>query len=145
MDNNNSQTPSASGGSASAGGRARTRAPRRRAPARKPAAKRSAAASHRKTARRPPRDAGALTALLKGISRQASHTRSRITALSQQGVSGARRRLRLAGQSSQKTIDRLAREWKAMDTARRAQFIAALLAALAAASAPIVRSRWNKK
>jgi hypothetical protein len=83
--------------------------------------------------------------LLKGFSRQASQTRSRIAALSRRGVSGARRGLRQAGLRSQKTIDRLAREWKGMDTARRAQFIAALLATLAAASAPIVRSRWKKK
>ncbi len=56
----------------------------------------------------------------------------------------ARRTLGKASTASKKTIDRLAREWKGMDTAKRAQFIAALLGALAAASAPIVRRRLKK-
>jgi hypothetical protein len=143
--NNESETPGASAGSSSAGARTRTRAPRKSSAGRKPAAKKPAARSTRRPARRPARGAGALANLLKGLSRQASRTGTRIAALSEQGVSGARRTLRQAGVRSQKTIDRLAKEWKGMDTARRAQFVAALLATLAAASAPIVRSRWKKK
>ncbi len=137
MANDETQTP---GAAAPAAARRKTRAPRKRAAARKPA---SPSAKRRK--KPPARDAGALASLLQRLSRQASRTGGRIAALSEQGMSGARRSLRKAGARSQKTIDRLTQEWKGMDTARRAQFVAALLGTLAAASAPIVRSRWKKK
>ena len=67
-----------------------------------------------------------------------------IKALSGQGTGAARRAFRGAGTASKKTIARLTREWERMDTRRRAQLVAALLAALAAASAPIVRGRLKK-
>jgi len=67
-----------------------------------------------------------------------------LKALSEQGAGAARRALRRAEASSRKTIARLTKEWEGMDATRRAQFVAALLAALAAASAPIVRGRLKK-
>lgn len=60
-------------------------------------------------------------------------------------VQRARVALRKAGAASKRTIDRLLKEWQRMDTTRRLQFAAALLGALAAASAPIVRSRMKKR
>lgn len=60
-------------------------------------------------------------------------------------VQRARVALRKAGAASKRTIDRLLKQWRRMDTTRRLQFAAALLGALAAASAPIVRSRLKKK
>jgi hypothetical protein len=65
--------------------------------------------------------------------------------MSEEGISGARRTLGKAGAVSKKTIQRLTREWKQMDTKKRAQFAAALLGALAAASAPIVRHQLKKR
>lgn len=50
-----------------------------------------------------------------------------------------------AGSASRKTVEGLLDQWKRMDPRKRAQFLAALLGALAAASAPIVRSRIRKK
>jgi hypothetical protein len=41
-------------------------------------------------------------------------------------------------------MNRLTREWKKMTPARRAQVATALLTALAAASAPVVKG-WRKK
>ncbi len=140
MANNDTTAPSASGAPAPAGSRRKTSTRRKSAVRKKPAA--SAA---KRPSPRAARDEGALASLLDGLSRQASRTGTRIAALSERGVSGARRTLRKASAGSKKTIDRLAREWKGMDTARRAQFIAALLGTLAAASAPIVRSRLKKK
>ncbi|MGH9399308.1 MAG: hypothetical protein ACRD00_02995 [Thermoanaerobaculia bacterium] len=60
-------------------------------------------------------------------------------------VERARLALGKAGAASKKTIDRLLKGWRRMDTSRKLQFAAALLGALAAASAPIVRSRMKKK
>jgi hypothetical protein len=64
--------------------------------------------------------------------------------LSGQGSHAARRALQDAGKASKKTIGRLTKEWEGMDAKRRAQFVAALLAALAAASAPLVRGKLKK-
>jgi hypothetical protein len=67
-----------------------------------------------------------------------------IKALSGKGAGAARRAWNEVGATSRKTIQRLTKEWEGMDSTRRAQFVAALLAALAAASAPIVRGRLKK-
>jgi hypothetical protein len=63
----------------------------------------------------------------------------------QNSVARARAALGRAGAASRKTIDRLLKEWKRMDTSRKLQFTAALLGALAAATAPVVRSRMKKR
>jgi hypothetical protein len=130
--------PASIASAAATRGRKKTTARRRRAP-RKRAPARRAASSPR------PRGAGALQSLLSGLSRQANFAGGRIAALSGEGVSRAKRTLGKASAASKKKIDQLTREWKQMDTAKRAGFVAALLAALAAASAPIVGSRLKKK
>jgi hypothetical protein len=63
----------------------------------------------------------------------------------QNSVARARAALGKAGAASKRTIDRLLREWRRMDTSRKLQFTAALLGALAAATAPVVRSRMKKR
>jgi hypothetical protein len=63
----------------------------------------------------------------------------------QNRVARARTALGKAGAASRRTIDRLLKEWKRMDTSRKLQFTAALLGALAAATAPVVRSRMKKR
>jgi hypothetical protein len=85
-----------------------------------------------------------LSALLDEWSARAAAAGKGLKTLSAQGTSAARKAFRGAGAASKKTIARLAKEWEGMDAKRRAQFIAALVAALAAASAPIVRSRLKK-
>jgi hypothetical protein len=67
-----------------------------------------------------------------------------LKSLSGEGAGAAKRALREASAASRKTIARLTKEWEGMDSRRRAQFVAALLAALAAASAPIVRRQLKK-
>jgi hypothetical protein len=42
-------------------------------------------------------------------------------------------------------MDRIAKQWQTMDSRRRVQIITALLGALAAASAPIVRKKLQKR
>ena len=123
---------------------ASTHAGRKRSSARRRPARKKTSPRKKASARRRGR-AGSLESLLAGLSRQAARAGSRIAALSAEGVSSARRTLGKAGVASKKTIDRMTREWKQMDTAKRAQFVAALLGALAAASAPIVRSRLKKR
>jgi hypothetical protein len=113
---------------------------KRRAPARKkPAASTAAARRSRKKA------SGSLEGLLRDFSKRASRAGSSIATISGEGLDSAKKAIGQAGAASKTTIDRLTREWKKMDAKKRAQFAAALLGALAAASAPIVRSSLKKK
>lgn len=131
------EKPSSTASPASAG-----QSPRKRSTRRKPAASRRRA-PRRKTAR--PRSSSALQTLLSRLSRQASRAGKQIASMSEGGVSGARRTFGKAESASKKAIQKLTREWKGMDNRRRAQFVAALLGALAAASTPLVRSQLKKR
>ena len=86
-----------------------------------------------------------LAALMDGLASKAAAAGKGLKTLSGQGTKAARRAMKDAGVVSRKTIARLTKEWESMDNARRAKFVAALLAALAAASAPIVRAGLKKK
>jgi hypothetical protein len=113
---------------------------KRRAPARKKPATSTAAA--RRSRKKAP---GSLEGLLRDFSKRASKAGSSIATMSGEGLDSAKKAIGQAGAASKTTIDRLTREWKKMDAKKRAQFAAALLGALAAASAPIVRSSLKKK
>ncbi len=120
---------------------------RRRAPAKRKASARKPAARRRKPSGRPRvrmATTKSLAALLDGLAARAAAAGKDLKAFSGQGTDAAMRALHGAGAASKKTIARLTKEWEGMDTRRRAQFVAALLGALAAASAPIVRSRMKK-
>ncbi len=114
---------------------------RRRTPPRKRSKPIRRRASRRSGARA---TAKSLEALLDGLTARAAAAGKGLKTLSGQGTGAAKRALRSASAASRKTITRLTREWERMDARRRAKFLAALLAALAAASAPIVRSRLKK-
>ena len=128
-------------------------APRRRAPAKRAATARKAparkpAAPQKKAARRPrarAKTATSLATLMDALASKAAAAGKGLKSLSGQGTDAARRAFRDAGAASKKTIGRLTKEWESMDNARRARFLAALLAALAAASAPIVSGSLKKK
>ena len=120
---------------------------RRRAPAKRKASARKPPARRKKASRRPRARAAttkSLAALLDSLAARAASAGKGLKTLSGQGTDAAKRALQDAGAASKKTIGRLTKEWEGMDTRRRAQFVAVLLAALAAASAPIVRSRMKK-
>jgi hypothetical protein len=127
--------------------------PRRRAPAKKAAGtsvRRKAPAAGKAPARRkaPAKKkaaAGSLETMLRGFARKASEAGASVATFSGEGVASARRAFGQAGEASKSTIDRITKEWQRMDAKKRAQFIAALLAALAAASAPLVRSQMKKR
>jgi hypothetical protein len=120
-------------------------APKRRtAPARRKASSRKAPARRKKAGSRARATTKSLSALLDGWSARAAAAGKGLKTLSGQGKDAARQAFRDAGAASKKTIARLAKEWEGMDAKRRTQFVAALLAALAAASAPIVRNRMKK-
>jgi hypothetical protein len=121
---------------------ARRRAPaKRRTSARKAPARRKAAPRPRSRASKATR----LTALLDGLASTATAAGRGVKTLSGQGSDAARRAMKDAGAASRKTFKRLTKEWESMDNAHRAKFVAALLAALAAASAPMVRAGLKKK
>ena len=119
---------------------------RRRAPARRKAASRKSPARRRKSTAgtRVRAQGNGLSALLDDMAARAAAAGRGLKSLSGQGAGAAKRAMRGAGAASKKAITRLTKEWERMDAKRRAQFVAALLAALAAASAPIVRGRLKK-
>jgi hypothetical protein len=122
-------------------------AARRRAPAKRRTSARKAPARKKAAPRRRARASKAtrLTALLDGLASRATAAGKGMKTLSGQGSDAARRAMKDAGAASRKTFKRLTKEWEGMDNARRAKFVAALLAALAAASAPMVRAGLKKK
>jgi hypothetical protein len=117
---------------------------RRKAPARRAGG--AKAPGRRKPARKgASRKGTSVERVLRGLARKANLAGASLAAISGEGIVSARRALGSAGAASKSTIDRIAREWKQMDGKRRAQFIAALLAALAAVSTPIVRAKMKKR
>ena len=109
---------------------------------RKPAARRRKASSRRT---RPAGGSASFAVLLQRFASKASEAGAGVAALSGEGAAAARRTLSQATTASKKTIGRLKKEWKRMDTQRKAQVVAAVLGALAAASAPFVRNRIRRK
>lgn len=108
--------------------------PRKAAPRRKPSARRKAT----------PRGFS-FEGVIRSITGGVSVARAAIAEASGQGASAVRTALGTASKASKKTVNRLAKEWQAMDPKKKAGILAALLgAAAAAASAPIVRKRFQK-
>ena len=115
---------------------------------RKSAAARKAGAASR--ARRPRSTSNRarsekLDHLIRQLVAQAGRAKTRIASISEEGAVTARRSLGKAGAASKKTFDRIAREWREMDAKKRIQLVTALLGAVAAASAPIIRKRLKKR
>jgi len=125
------------------GSPSRRRAPaKRRTGTRPKSARRAPTAGRRAPSRRSAsaeRGAAELQGLLRGLAKRASAARGHLATASGEGAKATRRAWKMVSGASRKTIDRLAAEWKRMDATKKAQFVAALLTALAAASAPIVR------
>ena len=132
-------------GASSDGGARKSPARRRAAPKRKRAAPRKAAPRKKTAGRRRRTNSSRLPSLLQGWSARAGAAGGSLAAASAEGIDKARRALESVGSASRRTIDRMLKQWSAMDARKRAQFLGALLGALAAASAPIVRSRISKK
>jgi len=138
---------SSSGGSASpprrkrASTRRKTGASRRKTAAggRKPGA-RTATSSRGKTSsrrrRRSSREAG-LQSFLNDLAKRANVAGSKIAEFSEEGADAARKTIGKVSASSRQTIARVRREWDRMDSTRKAQFVAGLLGALAAAAAGV--------
>jgi len=138
---------SSSGGSASTPRRKRTStrrktgaSRRKTAPGgRKPGA-RTATSSRRKTSsrrrRRSSREAG-LQSFLNDLAKRANVAGSKIAEFSEEGADAARKTIGKVSASSRQTIARVRREWDRMDSTRKAQFVAGLLGALAAAAAGV--------
>lgn len=134
--------------SQAAGSRARRRAPAKGKAAPRPkSARRPTGARKRKpaTASRPAAASRDLQGLLRTFASSATAARGRLASASGEGAQFTRRAWQKVSGASRKTIDRLTVEWKQMDTAKKAQVLAALLSALAAASAPIVRRSLKKR
>jgi hypothetical protein len=137
---------SSSGGSASTprkrtSTRRKTGASRRKTAAggRKPGA-RTATSSRRKTSsrrrRRSSKEAG-LQSFLNDLAKRANVAGSKIAEFSEEGADAARKTIGKVSASSRQTIARVRREWDRMDSTRKAQFVAGLLGALAAAAAGV--------
>jgi len=122
----------------------------RRAPARKAssgarAAKRPAAKARRPATRNKKTSREqSFEGIIRGIAGSVAVARAAIAEASGHGAATVKRALGSASVSSRRTITRLAREWKGMDPRKKAQVLAALLGAAAAASAPLVAKRFKK-
>jgi hypothetical protein len=142
-----SGSSSSSGGSASTTRRKRTSTRRKTGASRrktaagggKPGA-RTATSSRRKTSsrrrRRSSKEAG-LQSFLNDLAKRANVAGSKIAELSEEGADAARKTIGKVSASSRQTIARVRREWDRMDSTRKAQFVAGLLGALAAAAAGV--------
>jgi hypothetical protein len=117
---------------------ARKKAPAARKP-RTAAARRKPAASARRRSPRPTSIEGLITSITGG----AAVARAALAEASGQGATAVRRALGTASKASRRTVTRMAKEWKSLDARKKAQVLAALLAA-AAASAPLVRKTFKK-
>lgn len=84
--------------------------------------------------RRAPKATG-LDAFLNDLAKRATKAGSKISDLSEEGTAAARRTLGKVSAGSKKTISRVKREWDGMNNTRKVEFVAGLLAALAAAGA----------
>ncbi|HTO88795.1 MAG TPA: hypothetical protein VMR54_14850 [Thermoanaerobaculia bacterium] len=124
-------------------------AARRKSAPRPKTARRATPSTKRKgTARSGPaaaRRGADLRGILQTLANKAAGARGRLAAASGESARATRRTWQRVSGVSRKTIDRLLTEWKQMDAAKKTQFIAALLTALAAASAPIVRRSMKKR
>jgi hypothetical protein len=118
-----------------------TRKPRKAAGARKPVSKRPA---KKQAAPAASREMRALRTMLDEISEKAARAGSKISELSGQGAKAARMAARSAGAATRKAVQTSVKEWKKLDTPRRLEFVATLLAALAATSGAIARGRRKK-
>jgi len=121
----------------------------RRAPARKAssgarAAKRPAAKARRPVTRKKTSREQSFEGIIRGIAGSVAVARAAIAEASGHGAATVKKVLGSASVSSRRTITRLAREWKGMDPRKKAQVLAALLGAAAAASAPLVAKRFKK-
>lgn len=76
-----------------------------------------------------------LEGFLNDLARRAEKAGSRLSNLSEEGSAAARRTLGKVSAGSRKTISRVKREWDGMNNTRKVEFVAGLLAALAAAGA----------
>ena len=128
----------------------RRRAPRAKASSARPrtARPRSAAKPVRKKSASAARGSGRrveLAAMIRALGQKAAKARGQITAASTEGSEATRRAWKKVSGASRRTIDKLAAGWKGLDPARKAQVVAALLTALAAASAPLVRRGLKKR
>ncbi len=151
---NTSAGASSSSGGESAPARKRASRPRRKAGtaarrkttvgSKKTMARRSTSAERRKgpatRRRRSPRATG-LEAFLNDLAKRANQAGSKISDLSEEGKAAARRTLGKVSARSKKTISKVKREWDGMNNTRKLEFVAGLLAALAAAGAVRKASR----
>ena len=138
----NSPTPPESSGSAGSG---RVRAKRRKPAAKRPAGAAGRSPARRKTVARSKPAPSPWKNVVGAISTGASAAGASVVSASGDGFARARQALEEAGEASRKAIEALAGQWKRMDSKKRAAVFAALVAALAAASAPVVGSRIRKR
>ena len=110
----------------------------------KKAGTRRKAAGSRKTASRRRRTSSrtvGLQAILNDLAKRANRAGSTIADLSEKGADAARGTIGKVSASSRQTITRVRKEWDKLDNTRKAQFVAGLLAALAATAAGVAKSR----
>lgn len=142
------QGDSSSSSSGSTGARRKTGAGRKTTTRKKTGAGRTTKTTgSRKTAphrrRRAAKTVG-LQSFLNDLAKRANRAGSTIADLSERGADAARGTIGKVSTSSRQTIKSVRREWDKLDNARKAQFVAGLLAALAATAAGVAKASRKK-
>lgn len=81
-----------------------------------------------------------LQTFLNDLAKRANRAGSTIADLSEKGADAARGTIGKVSKSSRQTIVRVRKEWDKLDSTRKAQFVAGLLAALAATAAGVAKA-----
>jgi len=81
-----------------------------------------------------------LQSFLNDLAKRANRAGSTIAGFSEKGADAARGTIGKVSTSSRHTIARVRREWDRLDNTRKAQFVAGLLAALAATAAGVAKA-----
>lgn len=137
---------SSPGGASSSSGGSATKPRKRSTGARRKtatSARRTTTTASRKTAPRRRRRATKdkrLQSFLDDLAKRANRAGSTIADLSEKGADAARGTIGKVSTSSRQTIARVRREWDRLDNIRKAQFVAGLLAALAATAAGVAKA-----
>jgi hypothetical protein len=83
--------------------------------------------------------------VLGSLAARASEAGTKLAELSGEGAVAARRSFRAVSAKSKKTMGDMAKGWREMDTQRKAEVVIAVLGAITAAAAPLLRKSAKKK
>jgi hypothetical protein len=100
-------------------------------------------AAPKRTARRAPAKAtaGVIEVALAALGRRADEARVKLAELGDEGATAASQSLQRASSATRTQLGKLEKTWKGLDAPKKAAVVTGVLAAIAAAAAPLVRRK----